>query len=114
MAKMTPPLSIIMQGASGAVGSQVVNALLAMPEVETLTLLNRRKLDAWSSPKLRQHVVDVLDPATYRHLIPGHRIAISTLGVGEPSHMSKAEFVRIDKDAVLDFAKACKQAGLAH
>jgi uncharacterized protein YbjT (DUF2867 family) len=53
-------------------------------------------------------------PAGYAPLLAGHRVAICTLGVGQPSKMSKAEFIRIDKDAVIDFAKACKQAGVKH
>jgi len=34
--------------------------------------------------------------------------------VGEPSKASKEDFVKIDKIAVLDFAKVCKQAGVKH
>ncbi|MGB5274684.1 MAG: hypothetical protein WBN39_11565, partial [Flavobacteriaceae bacterium] len=37
-----------------------------------------------------------------------------TLGVGQPSKMGKDEFVKIDKLAVIDFAKACKKAGVRH
>ena len=44
----------------------------------------------------------------------GHTTAICTLGVGEPSKMSKEEFVKIDKIAVLDFATECKKAGINH
>lgn len=61
-----------------------------------------------------QHVVDVLDPQTYRHLLDGHQAAVCTLGVGQPSAVSEAEFVRVDKDAVIAFAIACKNAGVTH
>lgn len=44
----------------------------------------------------------------------GHNVAICTLGVGEPSKVSKEEFVKIDKTAVVDFAKRCKEAGVKH
>ena len=111
---MATSLSVVMLGASGAVGGQVVNALQARPELEKLSLLNRRSLELASDARLTQHVVNVMDPASYEALLPGHRHAICTLGVGQPSTMSKAEFIRIDKDAVLDFASACKRAGIAH
>ena len=47
-------------------------------------------------------------------ILKGNNTAICTLGVGEPSKMSKEEFVKIDKTAVLDFAIECKKAGVEH
>jgi uncharacterized protein YbjT (DUF2867 family) len=44
----------------------------------------------------------------------GHEVAVCTLGVGQPSKISKAEFIKTDKDAVLVFAKACKANGVKH
>jgi hypothetical protein len=34
--------------------------------------------------------------------------------VGEPSKLSREQFTRIDKQTVLDFAAACKRAGVSH
>jgi uncharacterized protein YbjT (DUF2867 family) len=59
-------------------------------------------------------VVDVLDPSSYQSLLGGHEVAICTLGVGQPSKMTTAEFTRIDKDAALASATAYKQAGVRH
>ena len=59
-------------------------------------------------------VITVSDPSTYQSYLQGHTTAICTLGVGEPSKMSKEEFVKIDKLAVLDFARECKKAGVKH
>lgn len=36
------------------------------------------------------------------------------MGVGESSKIPKEEFIRIDKTAVLKFAKACKEKGVKH
>ena len=36
------------------------------------------------------------------------------LGVGQPSKIGKAEFVRVDKEAVIAFADTCRQAGITH
>jgi uncharacterized protein YbjT (DUF2867 family) len=86
-----------MIGATGAVGSHVARALSAMPEVKRLTLIGRRPLEGLSGSRIEQHVADVLDPATYSaHLV------------------SHEELERIDKRAALDFAVACKAAGVKH
>ena len=111
---MPQTLSVVMLGASGAVGGQVAKTLMAMPELQRLSLLNRRSLPELTGTSVTQHTVDVLNPATYQTQLPGHDCAVCTLGVGEPSTMSKEEFVRIDKDAVITFATACKAAGIRH
>jgi len=36
------------------------------------------------------------------------------MGVGQPSKVSQEEFLKIDKIAVLNFATACKAAGVRH
>jgi uncharacterized protein YbjT (DUF2867 family) len=107
-------LRIVMAGATGAVGQRVVASLQNNPALQKLTLLGRRPLPDVVSPVIAQHVVDVLDPQTYQHLLSGHQAAICTLGVGQPSAVSEAEFVRVDKDAVIAFATACKHAGITH
>lgn len=107
-------ISVVMIGGSGAVGAQVVRALCSLPAVTQVTLLVRRELEGLDSKLVQQHIVDVLDPASYREHISGHTVGISTLGVGQPSKISKEEFTRIDKDAVVDFATTCKESGVLH
>ncbi len=101
---------IIFLGASGAVGTEALNVLLQGNA--TIDLLLRRHLP--SATTAQEHIVDVLDPLSYRHHIQSHDVAICTFGVGQPSKVSKEEFTRIDKQAVLDFATACKAAGVSH
>jgi uncharacterized protein YbjT (DUF2867 family) len=103
-----------MIGATGAVGDHTVQTLLKMSELERLTLLGRRPVPDLESKIVRQHTVDLFDPNSYANLLSGHQTAICTLGVGEPSKVSKEEFVKIDKLAVLDFARKCKKAGVEH
>jgi uncharacterized protein YbjT (DUF2867 family) len=67
-----------------------------------------------SGAAVGQHTVDIFDAASYRSLLPGHQAAVCTLGVGQPSKVSKEEFARIDRDAVITFATACKSAGVSH
>ncbi len=118
--------SIVMIGATGAVGSRVARELVGRDQVSKLTTLGRRPLDGISkstaahpvsgddSDRVTQHVVDLFDPRSYQSLVHGHDCAICTLGVGEPSKVDKEQFVKIDKLTVIDFAIACKAAGVKH
>lgn len=103
-----------MLGATGAVGSHVARTLETIQHIERLTLLGRRPLSNVSSDSIYQHNIDIFNTDTYLELLPGHQAAICTLGVGQPSKVSKEDFVKIDKLAVLDFASACKEAGVRH
>jgi len=103
-----------MMGATGAVGGEVVKTLLSKSEVGHLTLLGRRPVEGLSSEIVVQEKIDIFAPNSYTDYIKGHQIGICTLGVGQPSKISKADFIKIDKTAVLDFAKACKTGGVEH
>jgi uncharacterized protein YbjT (DUF2867 family) len=107
-------LSVVMLGATGAVGNHTALTLAALPSLQRLTLLGRRAATNVTGSAVVQHTIDVLDPASYRTHLAGHRCAVCTLGVGEPSKVDRAQFVRIDRDAVLDFARECKGAGVRH
>ena len=108
------PRSVVMVGATGAVGGHAARTLVLMPDVEAMTLLGRRPVEELDAAKVTQATVDVLDPASWGGAVDGHDAAICTLGVGEPSKMGREDFVRIDKDAVLAFAEACRGAGVRH
>ena len=111
---MDEGLSVIMMGATGAVGGEVVAALQTLSGLNKLTILSRRLLAEPVGPKVKQEIVDVLDPLSYRHLVLGYRVAICTLGVGQPSKVRATEFIKVDKDAVIGFATACKHGGVTH
>ena len=106
--------SVLQVGATGAVGGQVARTLATMSDVERITLLGRRPLEGLTAENVSQSVVDIFDPASYRDVLGGHQKAICTLGVGQPSKVSRADFVRIDKTAVLAFASACRDSGVRH
>ena len=63
---------------------------------------------------IQQEMIDIFDTDSYKTFLLGHQIAICTLGVGEASKIKKEDFIRIDKLAVIDFAKECKKAGIRH
>jgi uncharacterized protein YbjT (DUF2867 family) len=108
------PRQVVILGATGAVGGAVVRSLLAHQPAVPLTLLGRRTVGAHDAPGITQYAIDVFQPASYRSLIDGHQSAVCTLGVGEPSKASPEEFVRVDRDAVLAFAAACREQGVRH
>ena len=72
---MAKNLSVVMLGASGAVGEQVVNTLLAMPQLNRLTLLGRREIalpSAASGKGVTQHVIDIDACDTWAKFVAGH------------------------------------------
>ena len=103
-----------MLGASGAVGTQALHYLLQSTEVDRLVLLGRRTIEGADAKFIEQHEINIFDTTSYEAYVTDVSTAICTLGVGEPSKMSKEEFIKIDKDAVLDFARACRTAGVKH
>jgi len=103
-----------MLGATGAVGNHAAQMLSKLPTIEQLTLLGRRPSTNIAGNNVSQHKVDVFSTESYKTLLQNHTTAICTLGVGQPSKMSKEEFVKIDKDVVVDFAIECKKAGIRH
>lgn len=111
---MPQSLAIVILGATGAVGSEVLKELLVIPNIGTITLLGRRIIPSVDRSNVVQRTIDIHDPTTYVEYVKGHDVAICTLGVGEPSRISKEEFVRIDKTAVIQFAQACKLNGVRH
>ena len=117
---MSNALSVVMLGASGAVGGEVVKSLLAqsrLMQLTRLTLLGRREIalpPSASGSVVKQYRIDIDATDTWAELVASHDCAVCTLGVGEPSKMSKGEFVHIDKDVVIAFATICKQAGVKH
>lgn len=108
--------SVIFLGASGAVGGFALRELINRKEVQQITILGRSLIkDIKNSEQvIEQYIIDVLNPSSYPSISSHHTIAICTLGIGEPSKVSREQFELIDKTAVLHFAKACKKAGVKH
>lgn len=110
----TAKFSVVMLGATGALGGHTLLALITYPQVDRVTLLGRRSISDVTNSNIHQEEINIFDTNSYQNLLPGHHTAICTLGVGQPSKISKDDFVKIDKLAVIDFASACKKAGVRH
>ncbi|MEL6850367.1 MAG: NAD(P)H-binding protein [Bacteroidota bacterium] len=105
--------NVVFIGATGAVGGHALNRVLSLGPIGKVLTLGRRVVDLNPAPnKLEQKIIDIHDPASYADFINGQEIAICTLGVGEPSKISKEDFIKIDKTAVLNFAQVCKEKGV--
>ncbi len=106
----------IVLGATGAVGANIVKALVQSPSYVGVTTIGRRIQSdlANSNAKLTQHIVDVFDPKSYDRLLPGHSHAFCAFGIGQPSKTHPEDFQKVDIDAVLHFAAACHAQGVRH
>lgn len=108
---MTQAQRAVILGATGAVGGQALAALLASDYFSGVTAVGRRAVEV-SSPRLTQHSVELKDPDAYAGLLTGHTAAICTLGVGEPSKVTRAELWEVDVEHVMRFAAACRAQGV--
>jgi uncharacterized protein YbjT (DUF2867 family) len=95
-------------GATGMVGSHLVDVLLAGDTFASVVTLGRRPLDR-THPKLSQATVDfaALDAAA----LPAATDAFCALGTTIKKAGSKEAFRAVDHDAVLAFARAAKTNG---
>ncbi len=111
---MSTPTAVVFLGATGAVGSEALKRALTLPSLERITLLGRRDVEGITHHGVLQIRVDVKDAVSFEKSVRPHDVAICTLGIGQPSKVSNEQFELIEKTAVLNFARACKAAGVEH
>jgi saccharopine dehydrogenase-like NADP-dependent oxidoreductase len=75
-------LSIIILGATGAVGGETLKTLITTNQFQKITLLGRRDIEGISNENIKQHKIDIFDVNSYQNILPNHQVAICTLGVG--------------------------------
>lgn len=102
----------VVAGASGMVGREIVRELLAEPRVARLVCLVRRPLEAFASEtRVEQRVVD------FARLTPDEipkdaEDAYCALGTTLKAAGSREAFRKVDYDAVVAFARACRAQGV--
>ena len=109
---MPPPRSILLAGATGLVGRELLARLTADPRCGRLRVWLRRPVAGLTtSPKRSIHQVDfeALPPAP-----PGLTDACIALGTTIKVAGSKEAFRRVDHDYVVGVAKAARAAGAQH
>jgi uncharacterized protein YbjT (DUF2867 family) len=109
MATSPPPLRLLLVGATGAVGSAVLELALADARFAAVTTLTRRPL-AHPSPK---HTNVVADLAQLPPLSPAWQAdaVICALGTTRRKAGSEAVFVAIDRDLPVHIAHLARNAG---
>lgn len=109
-------MKAIILGSTGAVGTELTKALIAMPQIDSVKLLVRRAHTdpaILASSKISQEIVDIFKVENYKRFIQ-HDLAFSTLGIGETSKTTREEYVKVDFDCVRAFAQACRENGVHH
>lgn len=103
--------SILVIGATGAVGQQVLERVIASPVYSHVVVLTRREIPSLQEvTKVEQHVVDFDDLASYKEVIQADDV-FCALGTTHKKAGSKEAFFRIDHDYPLEVARIAKDNG---
>lgn len=100
--------SVLLAGASGLVGRELLAQLLAEDGTTVHALLRRDVPDLPASPRLLHHRIDFARPCA---LPSAHELYIA-LGTTLKNAGSQAAFRAVDLDAVANVARAAQQAGV--
>lgn len=99
-----------MIGATGLVGSQLLDQLLNDARFAGVISLGRKKTGQ-AHPKLEEHVVDFEAPGSWSSLVKGD-VAFSALGTTRKQAGSLAAQKKVDYDYQLAFARAAASNGV--
>lgn len=102
--------SALVVGATGLVGSQLLQVLLRSDEYEKIISINRRELEV-SDDKLEQHIVDFDQLEKHKQLF-GVDTIFCALGTTMKKAKTKQQFVKVDFDYPLSVAKLAKDTGV--
>ncbi len=103
---MDRPLRAIVQGSTGAVGSQVVRECLADSRFDRVFAVTRRAL-GFSDPRLESlHLTDFLDVSSIEPLMADVDVCFSALGVSQTQVADPERYRVITYDYVLTLARA--------
>jgi uncharacterized protein YbjT (DUF2867 family) len=97
-------------GATGLVGSQLVQLLLNNDNFSSIKVFGRRSTGL-QHPKLKEYVINFDRPEEWRHLITGD-VAFSALGTTLKKAGSKEAQYKIDHTYQYEFARAAAQNGV--
>ena len=103
-------MKAVLIGATGAVGKDLLQALLEDARYTEVVAFARRALGV-QHEKLREHTIDFDAPATWQELVKGD-VLFSTLGTSLKQAGAKEAQRHIDYDYQLAFAKAARANGV--
>lgn len=103
-------MKVLLIGATGATGSDLLQLLLKDSEVESVTIFVRRD-PLINHPKLKVHLIDFNRNEQWRHLVKGD-ILFSCLGTTLKDAGSKEAQWKVDHDYQYRFAEAARENGV--
>ncbi len=104
-------MHVVIAGASGVVGSRVLQRLLQEEAITQVTAVGRRPLEV-SHPRLTSRVAELQQAASIAAVLEAPvEVAISCLGTTMKQAGSKAAFRAVDHDAVLALGRAALERG---
>lgn len=101
------PISIVIIGASGLIGNEVLRLSLENQEIEHITILVRKTLNL-NHPKLKEVITDFKNLADIEAIVNGDTI-ICCLGTTRKKTPNLAEYKMIDFDLTVNLARIAKQ-----
>ncbi|KJH41439.1 hypothetical protein DICVIV_12584 [Dictyocaulus viviparus] len=102
--------SAFVLGASGAVGTQLVDALLSSKQFKEIRIVSRRELPL-NNESLKQVIVDFDTIEQYADAFKGMDIGFCALGTTR-AKSGKDGFYKVDHDYVVNTAKVAKDQGV--
>jgi uncharacterized protein YbjT (DUF2867 family) len=103
-------MELVLVGATGLVGSEVLKQLLSEEKVLKINVLTRKKITI-QSPKVVNHVVDFENEADLKNSIHGDAI-ICCIGTTKAKTPDVKEYEKIDRDIPIRLAKIGKEHGI--
>lgn len=100
----------IITGASGLIGSKLLNLLLESSEYDSVISLGRKRQQK-RHPQLTQELVDFSEPETYLSFLHGD-VLFCCLGTTRKETPNKEDYYKIDHDYPVDLAKAAVKNGV--
>lgn len=100
-------MKVLLIGATGATGKDLLDLLLQDEDIETVDIFVRRNPQI-QHEKLNTHVIDFDQPSEWKHLVKGD-VLFSCLGTTLKAAGSKEEQRKVDYHYQLQFAKAARE-----
>src|SRR5215212_500559 len=105
-------MTAIVIGATGLVGSELTNQLIANEQFERIKVFSRRPLETKHS-KLEEYIINFDHPDQWKGLVRGD-VLFSALGTTLKKAGSKGAQFKIDYKYQYNFAKAAAENGVPH
>lgn len=105
-------MTAIVIGATGLVGSELIDQLLSNEYFERVKIFTRRSLEN-NHPKLEEHMINFDQPEQWKGLVSGD-VLFSALGTTLKKAGSKGEQFKIDYKYQYNFAKAALENEVKH